>query len=990
MASRLGDHWLNGLTPSLTGGVRFKRGLQKAQTPSKPAEAQSRGDDASGNGVSEGPGHHVTTYNGSGLRSLKRFLTKTGSLIVAAQETGIAEALAPEMEDWCASRGWRMLHSAAIPSASEQSRGATSAGVAVFVRDSLGLRWPELGEGRGIVFPGRAMQVIVELSGWPPLGVACSYLFSGEGLSRNNLKLMAAMGSARGPNSPDLQIWAADWNMSPDLVDLSGLPVKLRASIVTCGSPTCVTAKSANEIDFFLVTSNVTEALHSAAEDRTWPVRPHRPVSLVFKQGVLSLKRLVFKTRHRLPTAAPFGPRPRPSDWTRAKALGQLAVDASTSLAACEADAVLDRAWSAFANTAEQEIMRVTGASVRRPGLLGCAAEAVWEAVIPRKHDPSILESVCDGWHWIDHCLDSICNALMLQDEAEDADVHAGGATLEGDVLASIEHGAVPGNGLCERLSKAVDALVSLAQQLQHHRSSAPTGQWLSEAQALHEEFKDDIAEVKKKAADEDSKSWADLVDKAFSRGSKGMHRLCKLREGWSPTLAVLDRDSEGRATQITAELSAVLSAETNTLAECWRASDSAPRACIPDRCTLGRIAPDAIRSAALSFVEGTAYSTEGLHPRHVALLDDAGLVVLSLLLEAIERLGVLPRAIRLLVFVLIPKPKGGFRPVLQQPMVMRLWERLRRNDIVEFMLRTHRSYYAFAAGQACSDVVWRQTARAEAALQEDEEVAAFTCDAQKFYEQFDLQVLRMRALAFGMPSPIVKLTYNTWRSPRMLRQGRQLHDRILFAKCGLPAGSGLNDCFVRAYCTAPLDSFTLRCPGVTLDQAIDDSVLIAHGTASEVRRKIVAAVAELEITITVDLNSTLADGKTAVSASSGKLALEIAKDLRRLGPSGNGFVNLGVDFRIGKAGGPKARARRRNATLRRRRIDRVSKWLPNKKFRMISIVRTGLKPAVAYGAAVHGLTDREWHWAHGATAGWKSSLAQRGILILETGPCRG
>ena len=77
-------------------------------------------------------------------------------------------------------------------------------------------------------------------------------------------------------------------------------------------------------------------------------------------------------------------------------------------------------------------------------------------------------------------------------------------------------------------------------------------------------------------------------------------------------------------------------------------------------------------------------------------------------------------------------------------------------------------------------------------------------------------------------------------------------------------------------------------------------------------------AVAELEGTITVDLGSALAPGKTAVSASSGKLALSICKDLRRLSPlAGNGFVNLGVDFRVGSAGGAKARARRRNATAR-------------------------------------------------------------------------
>ena len=150
------------------------------------------------------------------------------------------------------------------------------------------------------------------------------------------------------------------------------------------------------------------------------------------------------------------------------------------------------------------------------------------------------------------------------------------------------------------------------------------------------------------------------------------MHRLCKLREGWAPTLAVLDRDSEGRATHVMAKLSAVLASEASVLAECWQASENPSRAFIPDRDAPAPIRAAAIRNAACSFQESTAYSTEGLHPRHVALLADAGLHVLALLLEAIERLGMLPRAIRLLVFAKILKAKGGGRPVLLQPMIMR------------------------------------------------------------------------------------------------------------------------------------------------------------------------------------------------------------------------------------------------------------------------------------------------------------------------------
>ena len=210
--------------PKLSGGIRScghaDKGGKASVCITSGLHANPRGD-AAVDSADAAAGHTITSYNSSGLRSLKRYLLSTGSLVVAAQETGITESLYAEVVDWCAGRGWKVLHSPAKASDCEGSRGATSAGVAVFVRHALGLRWPEpgMGEGRGVVYPHRSVHVIVELVGWPPFGVTSSYLFAGEGLSRSNLKVMAAMGTARGPKSPDLHVWAADWNMNPSVVD---------------------------------------------------------------------------------------------------------------------------------------------------------------------------------------------------------------------------------------------------------------------------------------------------------------------------------------------------------------------------------------------------------------------------------------------------------------------------------------------------------------------------------------------------------------------------------------------------------------------------------------------------------------------------------------------------------------------------------------------------------------------------------------------------
>ena len=79
-----------------------------------------------------------------------------------------------------------------------------------------------------------------------------------------------------------------------------------------------------------------------------------------------------------------------------------------------------------------------------------------------------------------------------------------------------------------------------------------------------------------------------------------------------------------------------LLAAEARSFSKLWRASP-APDACIPDRCVFEVAQVEEIRSAASSCPTGTAFSPEGLHPRHIALLPDLGHITLALILRAVE-----------------------------------------------------------------------------------------------------------------------------------------------------------------------------------------------------------------------------------------------------------------------------------------------------------------------------------------------------------------
>eukprot|EP00973_Karenia_brevis_P017904 2460796-Karenia_brevis.AAC.1 len=62
-------------------------------------------------------------------------------MIVCAQEAGVLQDDIADAQRWARSRKWKSLFLPAAPG----GHGQTSCGVAVFVREELGLRWPAEG-----------------------------------------------------------------------------------------------------------------------------------------------------------------------------------------------------------------------------------------------------------------------------------------------------------------------------------------------------------------------------------------------------------------------------------------------------------------------------------------------------------------------------------------------------------------------------------------------------------------------------------------------------------------------------------------------------------------------------------------------------------------------------------------------------------------------------------------------------------------------------
>eukprot|EP00959_Pyramimonas_sp_CCMP1952_P017621 373890-Pyramimonas_sp.AAC.1 len=68
------------------------------------------------------------------------------------------------------------------------------------------------------------------------------------------------------------------------------------------------------------------------------------------------------------------------------------------------------------------------------------------------------------------------------------------------------------------------------------------------------------------------------------------------------------------------------------------------------------------------------------------------------------------------MLFPLLEKPKGGLRPILLRAGPVRVWERLRRPELLSFNDNYPRRFWAFVPGRSAEDAAWHQATRAEVA----------------------------------------------------------------------------------------------------------------------------------------------------------------------------------------------------------------------------------------------------------------------------------
>ena len=412
-----------------------------------------------------------------------------------------------------------------------------------------------------------------------------------------------------------------------------------------------------------------------------------------------------------------------------------------------------DDCMQKLADLAEVELEANTGCEIPKRGTRCRKPKISWQSILKEDAVPPTVNSAAAKW--------GRQAARDLASRPSDAD-----AEWYGSLQSGMDQALTDAEG-DDDLSKMLERL---KQDLEN--AEAAEDAWCQSRGLEHfANFSAAVEQTTKRENDVSRKQWKDWLSSSEDKGHKRAHAFAKLPAAWVPQETCTD---EG---VLTGDPAALLEGQRKKFKKLWAAADDPKEPNAegqqqdPPLEGLRRLTADVLRAAARTFSPKTSSTFDGLHPRHFDALSDEALSTLALLLEAFEETGRWPPCISSVVTALIPKAKGGVRPIGLFSGAYRIWARARRPEAAEWERKNHREFFAAREGNGALDAVWTQALRNERGALNQKFTAALLVDLASFYEHFNHKKLQERADRLGFPPRITRLALAGYRCARYISQ---------------------------------------------------------------------------------------------------------------------------------------------------------------------------------------------------------------------------
>ena len=957
----------------------------------------------------------IETVNGNGWRAIRERLESTSAHIVCAQETWVLEQDIGRFSMWAKRKGWKSVWEAANRR-KEVDRGA-SGGVAIFVRDEMGIRYPS--QHGTCWYPARAVAAVVEAPGMRPLLIVSCYGKHGGWNSVTSEVLHRIAINSRDQDEGLQTLVAGDFNCPPADVTKSGTPELMEAVVVAPNQArgTFRTKKSRSLLDYFIVADSLSKLVTDIRTIEDSTVKGHTPVQMQFMAQATAWRALDLRHPPRIPTQRIIGPlRPAPSyDKATRLVLESASAHGAGKRRLCQEK--LDEAYQEWANMAEWELSTATGFIPPVWGQRGQGARVTWRSVLPEKPRQTNARNLPRA-ATIAELRRMVIEAVRISKAAENEDdISLGngaknqanhpilGEDADEDERERLMEDAVWWCEMGQRLDELIvdkrldgdirqmarDVRTFMLERerwepgIELHRYEV----WHSRGESLINQLRTHAGAQEKQDSKEGFERWQQWISHNISRGARNAHRYLRGEKAWVPSATsalqgepVTESDDEqhddnprsGGRPVVSAAPRALLEDQLYKWARKWEASERAfvynwktwhegenDRDSNFQLVTPSPLDAERLTEAAASFRTTTASTYDGFHVSHFRILGTEAMSALAEILNCVEQVGSWPSQIRTTTMPLLPKAKSGFRVIGIIPSVVRLWAKARREVADRWEAASDRPFFAAARGNSPIDTVWRQACRQEAKVSQGHAAVIVLEDLASFYEGLDRGVLMAEAEAVGFPVAIAKAAMEIYAGPRVITMNG-IMSRAVYPRKGIIAGCSLATSFVRVYMVRAIDELKPTLPeGVSIDIFIDDIAISAEGPKNVVVAKIAEARRIIKRAMIEKLGCKFAEEKTAVVASSRAVAKQVARECGITSAITGIATNLGIDATAGKqVGATRSTAsalskRGRALKAKRKRIATLRKAAAGFSCKVFV---AGPLAAASYGTEVWGASD--------------------------------
>ncbi len=179
----------------------------------------------------------------------------------------------------------------------------------------------------------------------------------------------------------------------------------------------------------------------------------------------------------------------------------------------------------------------------------------------------------------------------------------------------------------------------------------------------------------------------------------------------------------------------------------------------------------DVIYDNAMKIRASTATSTDGLRPRHVALLTRLAREGLARVLKLIERCMRWPKVARAVIAVALAKKTGGSRLVGVSTALYRLWAKIRYSQCRTILEgRISRPFLTAAPQRGAEKAAFELAYAAEVAMADGDQTATTMVDMAQFFEHVRADEYHRGGRQVGIPQFILSLTTHLYLGPRRIR----------------------------------------------------------------------------------------------------------------------------------------------------------------------------------------------------------------------------